>query len=63
MIVLLIPLAVIVLALIGPPAVRAYCRYRMTAELRRDWWPQFENELRQYMCHTWRSAREAERNV
>jgi hypothetical protein len=39
------------------PAVR---RHRMAAELRHDWWPQFEADLRNYAT-SWRSAREAER--
>ena len=38
------------------PAVR---RHRMASELRRDWWPQFEADLRAYASG--KSAGEAER--
>jgi hypothetical protein len=38
----------------------AYRRHRMAAELRRDWWPRFEQDLREYMSQRWQSAREAE---
>jgi hypothetical protein len=63
MIVLLIPFALIVLSVAWQIAVPAYRRRRMAAELRRDWWPRFERDLREYMSHTWRSAREAERHT
>lgn len=63
MIFLLIPVALIVLMVVVPGAHQAYRRRRMTAELRGDWWPRFERDLREYMSQTWRSAREAERHV
>jgi hypothetical protein len=63
MIVLLIVVALLVLALISPLAMRVYRRRRLTAELRKDWWPRFERDLRAYMSQTWRSAREAERQL
>jgi hypothetical protein len=44
-------------ALVGLPA---YQPYRATAELRGDWWPRFEAQLREYMSQAWRSARESE---
>lgn len=63
MIVLLIPLAVLVASLLWHVGLPAYRRRRMTAELRREWWPRFERELREYMSQTWQSAREAERRA
>jgi hypothetical protein len=63
MIVLSILVALLVLALASPLVMHAYRRRRLTAELRRDWWPRFERDLREYMSHTWRAAREAERHL
>jgi hypothetical protein len=63
MIVLLIPLAVLVASLLWHVGLPAYRRRRMTAELRREWWPRFERELREYMSQTWQAAREAERRA
>lgn len=60
---LFVALALIVLLLIAPAVVQAYSRRRLTAELRGDWWPRFESDLRDYMSQTWRSAREAERHL
>ena len=55
--------AIEVLLVIGRVVTPAYRRYRGKAELREDWWPRFERELREYMSYTWREAREAERQV
>lgn len=63
MILLAVGVGLIILILIMPAAFQMYMRHRMTAELRRDWWPRFERDLREYMSHTWRSAREAERRI
>lgn len=59
----MIPLVAFGLILIGlllPKMVGLYRRHRMTSELRSDWWPRFERDLRDYMSQRWRSAREAE---
>lgn len=58
--VLLIPVGLILLALVVHMMLPAYRRHRMASELRRDWWPRFEQDLREYMSQRWRSAREAE---
>ncbi len=63
MIVFLIVVALLALGMASPLALQAYRRRRMTAELRKDWWPRFERDLREYMSQTWRSARETERHV
>jgi hypothetical protein len=63
MIVLLIPLALIIAGLAWHVAVPSYRRLRMACELRRDWWPRFERDLREYMSHARRSARDAERRA
>lgn len=61
--ILAIPIALFVLLLIIRALVPVYRRYRIRAELRRDWWPRFDRELREYMSQTWQSAREAERKL
>lgn len=61
--ILLIPIALLVLALVARALFRLYRRHRMTSELHGDWWPDFERDLREYMSQTWRSAREAERHL
>jgi hypothetical protein len=54
LLVILIPVAVRL-------TMRLYRRRRLAAELRRDWWPVFEQEFRAYASRAWASAREAER--
>ncbi len=56
----LIPVGLILAALMAPVMLTGYRRHRMAAELRHDWWPGFERDLREYMSQRWRSAREAE---
>jgi hypothetical protein len=63
MIVLLVGIGLLVALLVGRAALRVYRRRRIMAELRGDWWPRFERDLRTYMSHTWKSAREAERHL
>jgi hypothetical protein len=63
MIALFVPLAVAIMLLVWDFGVPAYRRRRMAAELRHDWWPRFERELRDYMSQSWQSAREAERRT
>jgi hypothetical protein len=38
-------------------------RRRMALELRRDWWPRFEREFREYAGRSWSAAREGERGL
>ena len=48
----LIPIALVALVLLARPMFRGYRRYRMQAELHREWWPRFERDLRDYMSQT-----------
>ena len=58
--VLLIAVGLILVGLMVHMMLPAYRRHRMAAELRHDWWPRFEHDLREYMSQRWQSAREAE---
>jgi aromatic ring-opening dioxygenase catalytic subunit (LigB family) len=61
--ILLIPVAFIVAGLVVHMVLPVYRRHRMAAELRQDWWPRFERDLREYMSQRWKSAREAEQHL
>jgi hypothetical protein len=58
--ILLMFLAVILIALALRLAVPALRRHRMAAELRGDWWPQFEREFRSYASRARNTARGAD---
>jgi hypothetical protein len=64
---LLIPVALLVMtmvvAVVGRHLVAGRRQRRLGGELGEDWWPAFERDLREYMSHTWSSAREAERRL
>ena len=61
--ILVMGVALIGLGLAAYATLPAYRRHRMTAELRRDWWPRFERDLLEYTSRRWSSAREAERRL
>lgn len=61
--VLLIGIALIFAGLGVHMMMPAYRRHRVAAELRHDWWPRFERDLREYMSQRWKSAREAEQQL
>lgn len=60
---LLIPVALLIAVLMLRTLPPAYRHYRARTQLRGDWWPRFERDLREYMSQTWRSARDAERHL
>ena len=59
----MIPLAVLVAVILIAVAFRAagpsLRRRRLECQLRRDWWPGFERDFREY-AGSWRAARESE---
>jgi hypothetical protein len=61
--VVFIAIGLIFLGLLIHMMLPAYHRHRMAAELRHDWWPRFERDLRDYTSQRWRAAREAERHL
>jgi hypothetical protein len=61
--ILLVALALLAIALAARFGYKAWWRYRIASELRRDWWPKFERELHDYASRAWEAARDAERHT
>jgi hypothetical protein len=60
--ILYVAVGLVLVVLVAYMMAPAYRRHRMAAELRRDWWPRFERDLRDYTSQRWKSAREAQRH-
>lgn len=60
---MLVPFAVVTLAVALRLGWLWLQRHRLAAELRSDWWPRFEQEFQTYASRAWEAARRAERRA